>query len=186
MHPDISAIILAAGKGKRFGEPKAFAKIDNMSFLDLSISKLCSLNIAEILVVVKEKINLNFNNIKQVINIRHNAPMLSSIYEGIKNSDMKTSGYMIYPVDYPYIGKDTLERLINAYSRNTDKVIMPIYQGMSGHPVIIPASLADKINDVELEGGLGALIKNSHIEVEYIEVPDEGILKNINYKSDLK
>ena len=63
---------------------------------------------------------------------------------------------------------------------------MPIYQGMSGHPVIIPASLADKIDNVGLEGGLGALIKNSHFEVKYVEVHDEGILKNINYKSDLK
>lgn len=184
MQTKICAVILAAGEGRRFGEPKAFAKIDEVSFLNLSVEKLCSTEVCEVSVVVKNKINLNFNKLKEVINSRQDAPMLSSVYEGIKNS-VDADGYLIYPVDYPFIKKSTLDKLISEFGIHSESVILPVYNNKKGHPVIIPKSIAVKINGEDVDGGLDALIKNSDAEICLIGVNDDGILRNINYKSDL-
>lgn len=188
MQIKICGIVLAAGEGRRIGTPKAFLKIDNISFLETAIKKLNDAGMDEIVVIKKEEYKIDLNNykIKIVINPEENGSMLSSIFYGIKNHGESVDGYMIYPVDFPFVKTETLKRMLNEFIKNKYAVIIPEYENQNGHPIIIPKSIAEKIDDINLEGGLRNVIERSNAEIMKIKVDDKGVIENINYKEDLK
>jgi CTP:molybdopterin cytidylyltransferase MocA len=75
---------------------------------------------------------------------------------------------------------DTYRKLGIAFKKNPHQIIKPSCGGKTGHPVIVPRRLAEKVPPEDLEGGLQAFLTRSAIEVYSIHVEDEGILQNMN------
>ena len=162
----LAAIIPASGKGLRYGMPKADALLESGESFEERIKRLCAEAGMEDICVVREP---------------SCAQMLDSICLGIKSLP-EMDAYLIFPVDHPYVTAQTIAELIRAWHQNPKAVIKPCHQGKCGHPIIIPKCLA---LHPELPGGLAACINRSRIAVLKIQVDDPGILKNLNYPSDL-
>jgi CTP:molybdopterin cytidylyltransferase MocA len=181
----VTAIILAAGKGSRIGCPKWQLKHGNETFLSSIINKLICANIQSIVCVINaNSIPPTNGHITFTINPHPEHEMISSIYYGIqtyKNSD----GYLIMPVDYPYIKATTINKLCAAFAQHHTKVIKPTLQNKSGHPIIIPHKLAQLIPNSDIQGGLRQFLLAHNASFLNISVQDSGILKNINLAADL-
>lgn len=167
--PKLSAIILAAGKGSRFGTPKAVALLDGITFLELIHNKLKEAGI---------------NTIISVVNT-DTMDMFASLQRGVNDPAAKGSdGYLVYPVDHPLVSVDTLKLLKKSFEQDPNSIIKPAFEGKKGHPIIIPASL-NLYPEIAFEG-LAELIRKSDIPVRILSVNDSGILQNVNYPDDLK
>ncbi|MDP2400553.1 MAG: NTP transferase domain-containing protein, partial [Actinomycetota bacterium] len=93
-------------------------------------------------------------------------------------------GYLIHPVDHPYVEVSTIVNLIEAFRSLPDAVVRPSYLGKSGHPVIVPHWLDLDADD---DGkGLAGLIRSQVCTVIDIPVEDAGVLRNVNSPSDLQ
>ncbi|MDZ4122528.1 MAG: NTP transferase domain-containing protein [Candidatus Cloacimonadaceae bacterium] len=166
--PDLCAIILAAGKGKRFGQPKIAALFRGKSFLEhilqsLALAGIDSYHIAKDLPT---------------------PDMLSSLRVAVQHvSAMNANGYLVFPVDHPLVHYSTLISLKTAFTQHPDAIIRPSFEGKHGHPIIIPAIL--DIFGYEPQGGLAEIIRQSSLPMLSIEVTDEYILRNINTLEDL-
>lgn len=183
---NISALILAAGKGSRIGSPKYLLKYGEKTFLQQIYDNLVECNFAKILTVIRKEFKEWFaENFKgeYVINEFPEQGMLSSVILGI-NALKNNSGILIYPVDHPYVRIETIQELINSFILNPGSAIKPVLDNSSGHPIIIPSSLYNEITSGK-SGDLNSVIRNSNINTIRLKTNDAGVLKNINTPKDL-
>ncbi len=165
------ALILASGQGKRFGMPKAEALHNGKSFLDTICSSL-------------EQAGLAYH----VARYPDTADMLATLRrarsEVLQESTHNDySGFLVFPVDFPFVRSETLDSLARVHSQSPDAVIRPVYNGLRGHPIIIPASL--ELGSHEVSQGLKEIIRQSGIARLDLSVNDPGIIRNINTQEDL-
>lgn len=166
---NVLAIILASGKGTRFGMPKAEAGFEGKSFLQMITDNL-------------EKLGLNYF----IARYSDTPDMLATLRKAVKEireNGKSASGYLVYPVDFPFVRKETISTLLSVFWQSPEAIIRPVCDGHRGHPVIIPASLDLDCDDQGF--GLKGIIRNSTLPLIDIPVPDTGTLRNINTQEDL-
>jgi len=184
---NLSAVILAAGSGSRIGLPKLKLQVDNKFFVNVIIEKLISADIKNVSVVIREDYyEWCLENVPGALFILNNEPekgMFHSVKLGIMNS-VKSGGILIFPVDYPFVEKNTIEKLNAAFIEYPECIIKPVFENKSGHPLIIPKIHFDAIINSKLDN-LNDVISSLNLSQVKINVNDKSVLKNINYKSDL-
>ena len=180
----ISVIIIAAGKGKRFGLPKWQAEYKGVTFLERIINTLQEAGLRNITCVYREDSKPEITEVNYVLNDHPDIGMFSSVYFGVK-SLTETDGVLIWPVDHPFILSETIKELTRSFKICPDCVVKPSFNRKGGHPLIIPWSLAKRIEYYDYPGGLRRLISESSFPIRYSEVSDANILININKIEDL-
>ena len=127
----VSAIILAAGSGSRFGEKKQFKQLKGIELYKYSFNKFlnCS-NINEIILAVPESrlaaVKMEIESIKALKNILVvcGGP---SRQESVKNSVLATSQYSdlvcIHDSARPFISEALIKQSINACSSNDGAIV---------------------------------------------------------------
>jgi CTP:molybdopterin cytidylyltransferase MocA len=184
----VSAIILAAGKGERIGQPKWQLVYDGKSFLEIIVTKLVNCGFDDIVCVMSGEVVLPSaisSNVSFAINPVPEEGMLSSVYCGIQAANLK-DGCLLFPVDHPFVTEVTIKQLLDGFQNQPDAVICPAYQSKFGHPIIIPGQIAQKINLNYFAKGLSQFLREQNCNVIKIDVADEGILRNINFRKDMK
>jgi molybdenum cofactor cytidylyltransferase len=184
---NISAIILAAGSGKRIGLPKLKLQIEGKYFVNVIIDKLISAYINDVSVVIREDYyQWCLGNVPGALFILNKEPekgMFHSVKLGIMNS-VKSDGIIIFPVDFPFVEQSTIEKLNSAFNENPVCIIKPVFENKSGHPLVIPNTHFDAILNSKSDN-LNDTVLSLNIPQVKINVNDKSVLKNINYKSDL-
>lgn len=197
MIDSVIPIILAAGKGSRFGkEIKLLHNIDNKFILEKAIeSYIDNFNIIIVIlgpesIKIQEKLNaLGYTNIKTVINEQwQTGGMSSSVKKGVEfakvNYDCK--GILIQPGDMPFITQNDIEKICEkAEAEGYQKIVIPQFKGKNGHPLFIPKSLFLQVAEIsEASQGLkGLLIEQTDIKT-FVQC-GKGILKDIDTRNDL-
>lgn len=182
---NLTALILAAGKGSRVGMPKWQLVLQGKTFLEIIVANLKQADINQIIVVANaESVPPDSSDYSIVINPAPEKGMISSIYCGIQHSK-NASGYLIFPVDHPCVSVQTILALRKEFLHFSENIIIPEYQNIPGHPVIIPQHIAAKIPATDYAGGLAKFLHASAAKVSKLAVADVNILKNINYLSDI-
>ncbi len=183
----ISALIPAAGIGRRIGTPKLMLEIEGRSFLEIIVKNIFGAGIKNVICVVSEETydwaQANVPGIKYVINLSPERGMLSSIFCGIKKVG-KCDSVLLIPVDHPYVRQDTYKILNDTAEKNIGSIIKPRFKGKSGHPIILPADLLDKDDEKFFSLRLDGILRKSKYRKIYVDVKDDGILKNVNTRDD--
>lgn len=180
----ISAIILAAGEGKRVGQAKWKLLVDNdHTFLSTIVTKLILAKIHDIVCVARTSSIPVDARIRLAINPKPEYGMFSSIYCGIHEAPLAL-GYLIFPVDHPYVEVETLTKLVNTFIKYPDQIICPEINNKPGHPIIISRQVAQKITFADYPGGLKKFLSEQEVKFISVEVPDKNILRNVNYLGD--
>lgn len=184
MQPQITAIILAAGYGTRLGQPKWQLPLAQGNFLTTIIDKLQQTDINNIVCVANQLAIPNNTRVLLAINFNPNLGMISSIYCGIQ-AFPDSNGYLIIPVDHPYVHTATFKLLLQTFSQHSSKIIRPSYKNTPGHPIIIPDSIAKKIPNSDYPGGLRKFLRINAAPIYNLPINDKNILRNINTSEDL-
>jgi CTP:molybdopterin cytidylyltransferase MocA len=113
----------------------------------------------------------------------HNAsyastPMFVSACLGLSEAQYRAERIFFTPADTPLFTRETLLRLLKSEAQ----VIVPTHFGSSGHPVLLNARVVPKILG-HPEGTLREALAACG-PAEYIEVPDSGVLLDVDTPSD--
>jgi CTP:molybdopterin cytidylyltransferase MocA len=166
---EISAVIPASGKGGRFGRPKARAVYKGKTFAEHIISTLRQAGIKN-----------HF-----VADVYDTPDMLSTLRLAFRDMDFSgAKGFLIWPVDHPFVRASTVSSLCKAFMASPDAVVRPSFEGAHGHPVVIPAWL--DLNENDAGEGLAGLMRAQVCTMIDVPVSDKAILRNINYLRDLE
>lgn len=182
----IVAIILAAGAGKRIGRPKWQLLHNNKTFLDIVVTKLLDAGMDKIVCVARRDSTPKDNRIQIAINEYPDKGMFSSIFCGV-SAHRDADGYLIFPVDHPYVETATLAKLCQnfvAANRDENIIISPSYMNRLGHPIIISDTVAKRITVPDYVGGLKQFLIDQCVTTQYVTVDDANIMRNINTLND--
>ena len=185
----ITAILLAAGQSKRMnGENKLTKKIKNIPLIKCALNNILKSSINEIVVVlgyqseIIEKLIDKNDKIKFVFNPNFKNGIASSIKKGIENLSKKTDAFFISLGDMPSINYDTYNKLIE-YKKN-QKIIVPMFKGQKGNPVLFPKSFTKKISSIRGDYGAKKILEMNSKEVFNLEIDDPGIIKDVDIPND--
>jgi molybdenum cofactor cytidylyltransferase len=151
----LTGVILAAGPGTRFGHPKALAAFGDENCASLAVRKLHEASIRDILVVTgagadEVKASLERNrlspdaSLRIVFNEAWQSGIPSSIGHAIGLVSPSAQGALFLPVHYPLVSVETIALLAQLFAQEngaSSQIMVPIYEGRLGCPVIVGRGL---------------------------------------------
>ena len=187
----ISAIILAAGEGKRIGSTKALLNWGNENLINYQINSLSHESITEKIVVVgseseKVKKAILINEIKIAENNEYLSGKTSSIKKGISYIGNDQNDILLIAVDQPRT-KDLTNKVVNFHISNPldKKISMPYYEGHGGHPIIFSNLFLNDLSKIKEESfGIRDIIKNNSKSIIRFKTTDFSSNIDINTSED--
>ena len=188
----IAGLILAAGESSRMKFPKALLKIGDVTFAESIASKMRHGKIDPVFVVagahvdeIRERLGTSAG-FTIVHNASYSQGQISSLKEGLRHLPAGVQAVMVWPVDQPLIKQETVQALASAFQREQNPVVIPVFEGKHGHPVIygtaaIHSVLALKQNQTAKE--LRSIYKDQTL---FVEVADPAILIDIDTPEDYR
>jgi len=181
----LAAVILSGGSSSRMGSPKALLPYQGRPFLEHLLEVTVHPQIGERRVVlgahaesIAKSIDLLADEI--VINDQWERGQLSSIHAAIRSLPAGTDGLLICLIDHPLISVDLVNELIEQFYVTHANIVLPVYEGRRGHPVIFPASLYDELLQAPMEKGARAVVWAHGEEVLEVPTNEEGCVLNLN------
>jgi molybdenum cofactor cytidylyltransferase len=189
---DIWAIILAAGESKRMGRPKMLLPFNGSTMLETVIENVSKSQTDRILVVLgaeNEAISEKIGNLKVkcCYNENYKMGMLSSVKCGFKNLPSGYKAAMVFQGDQPFINAKAIDAVIKTYLSSGNGIVIPVYDGRRGHPILIDKKYGKEIEKLSPDIGLHELAHRFFYDVVEANTADAGILRDLDtYKEYLE
>jgi molybdenum cofactor cytidylyltransferase len=189
----ISAVILAAGESRRMGaQNKLLLQIGSEVLIRKFVESVCASAADAVLVVLgheaeKIKAVLQDQTVRFVNNTCFEEGMTTSIQSGVKAASTESTGLMICLADLPFAETSDFNRLIQAFTdfRRTENslIIVPVFQGQRGNPVLFSAEFRDKILAHKGEG-CREIVRQYPQSVREVCMENDNLLRDIDTPVD--
>lgn len=189
--PVIHCIVLAAGESKRMKQQKMLMPFNDFSIIETVVGKAKNSEAAETLVVLgsDKKIigeKIKDLNVQITENKNYREGMLSSVRCGFNSLPKEVEAAIILLGDQPMVKSEVINRLISNFSKESKGIIIPVYSGKRGHPILIDTKYREEINHLNPNTGLRELMTNHTDDILEIEVESGEILNDIDTPEDYK
>ncbi len=188
LHP---VIVLAAGRGKRAGGPKALIDVGGQPWWKRQAARLAGAGLKSVWVVSQRvREGMGTAHSLRCASADEAAPMFASILAGVAAiretaGSTPPRGVFVLPVDVPVPEERTFEMLVEQLQgREPACAAAPLYKGKNGHPVYVTWSFAEEEilgRKHEGEPRLDYLLEGLTLEVG---VRDEAVTANLNTAED--
>src|ERR1700730_3833113 len=181
----LAAVILSGGASRRMGTPKALLPYRGGTFLEHLIKVTDHPRIGWRRVVlgadaqgVAEGVELPADEV--VINQNWEEGQLSSIQVGVRSLPAGTDGMLLCLIDHPLISRELVGELAERFYASGKAIVLPVYKGRRGHPVIFAARLYEELLSAPLETGARAVVWAHSENLFEMETNEEGCVVNLN------
>jgi len=196
MTPRLLAIIPAAGRSRRMGQPKLLLDIAGQTVISRVLSALRQAGVPRTLVVVRSDDEDLIRKVREsggevVIPAAVPDEMRQSVefaLQHARNGEAEHgmyTGWMLVPADHPTLHPDVIQRLISAWSDRPHLIAVPVHAGRRGHPTLFPWSLVEEVFSLPADQGLNCLLRMKPENVLEVDVPDSRVLDDLDTPEDL-
>jgi molybdenum cofactor cytidylyltransferase len=187
----VSAIVLAAGTGSRFGGGKLLARLEGRPLIEVVLDNLRDAPVDETIVVVgadAERLReaCERYSVRTVDNEGWARGQSTSVLAGLRACGEEAWAAVVLLGDQPLVGAETIERLVAAFAEGA-RVAVATYGGKRRNPVLFSREVWPLL-EAELAGDEGARsVLRRHPEL-VVEVPceDAGDPADVDTREDLK
>ncbi|MBU3070387.1 nucleotidyltransferase family protein [Aestuariicella sp. G3-2] len=200
----VAGVILAAGRGRRFGGDKLLAEIKpGLSVIECSVAAV-SEAVSEYVCVVRPddlplQKHLTKRNIPWIMALAADDGMSQSLIAGVSHFP-NADGWLICLGDMPYLKTETCRRLCGHFqelseNQDTASIVTPVVSSSDeygkpllkrGNPVLFSHHFKQELQQLTGDGGGKYLLSAHRNHVVRVTVNDPGILKDIDTPEDLK
>ena len=187
----VSAIVLAAGLSSRMGKLKQLAKIGDQTLLETTLFTVYRSRVRETILVlgyqadtISKRVSIPVTT-KLVLNEAYEKGMSTSIRAGLQAVSPDSSAALIVLADQPFIKASIIDRLIEEYETSGSAIVLPVYKGFRGNPVLIDRSLFPEMMQITGDIGCRSLFGLHGDQVRKVAVEDIGVLIDIDSAEDL-
>jgi CTP:molybdopterin cytidylyltransferase MocA len=177
-----AGIILAAGRSRRMGTPKALIHLGGRTLLDRLVETFLRAHVSP-LVVVASGVTLELARSLEGIELVEGdseLPMIDSVARGLKRVENRAHWALVQPVDAPFTSVEMIAALRGGGGLLARALC---HLGRPGHPILLPRSLYPEILE-RPEGGIRAIL--GRYDVELVEWPDAAPLADLDTPEDLE
>jgi molybdenum cofactor cytidylyltransferase len=181
----LAAVILSGGASSRMGSPKALLPYQGRPFLEhlLKVTTCPEIGVRRVVLgahaeAIARTISLKADEI--VVNHEWERGQLSSIQAGLRSLPPGTDGILLCLIDHPLISSALVQDLIEKFYKAESPIVLPLYEGRRGHPVIFSAALYDELLRAPLETGARAVVWAHKGEIGEVRTNEEGCVLNLN------
>jgi len=182
-----STLILASGMSERMGQPKALLRWDDsMTFLEKIVMEYLDSGCERVICIVNREVMPHVRDLEDIPHVRlvlNEHPRWGRMYSvrlGLENTPGSDFCF-IQNVDNPFINRKVIAKIMD--SADSDAWCSPEFEGIGGHPVLLPKSIIRKLLEEKnivatLQEVLWASPKKS------VEMDNDIVLRNINTPID--
>jgi molybdenum cofactor cytidylyltransferase len=181
----LAAVILSGGASRRMGTPKALLPCRAGTFLEhlLTVTDHPRIGWRRVVLgadahAIAEGVELPVDEV--VVNESWEAGQLSSIQSGLRSLPAGTDGMLLCLIDHPLISRELVGELVDRFYESGKAIVLPVYQGRRGHPVIFASRLYEELLSAPLETGARAVVWAHSENLFEMETNEEGCVLNLN------
>jgi molybdenum cofactor cytidylyltransferase len=185
----IIGIILSAGESRRMGTPKQLLPWGKTIILQQVIDNAQASRLGQIVLVLGYRAEYIASKIKIspktniVVNQSFKDGMSASVKYGVKYAPAEAEAYMLLLGDQPFISPDIINKLIDSYQADKHGIVIPVYNGKHGHPVIFDGRYKQELLSINGRGAKD--ITDKHVfEILEVSVDSPDILNDIDTPQD--
>lgn len=185
----VAAIVLAAGMSRRMGTPKQLLRLAGKSLLEHTLNNVRGSGVDEIVLVLgasadEVRRQVATDGLHLVVNPDFQQGMGTSLRMGLAAVSASMQGALIVLADQPFVRSSTLDQMIAYREMHAPQILIPLYRGFRGNPVLLDRSVFPEL--MTLAGDIGCrAIFGSHTEsIHKLAVDDIGILLDIDSAED--
>lgn len=182
---EIWAIILAAGESKRMGFPKMLLPFQGRTMVENVIASVTGSKVDKIMVVLgaeKDYIVKLIGKlpVRYCYNENYKKGMLSSVNCGFRNIPSDFQAVLVFQGDQPLINQTSINIVIDSYMASEKGLVIPVYEGKRGHPLLIDRKYLDEIEKLSPARGLRSLAEKFCDDVLEVDTNDPGIIRDFD------
>jgi molybdenum cofactor cytidylyltransferase len=181
----IAGILLAAGRSQRMGQPKLLLPWQGIPLIRHVAQLALRSKLDELVVVVGHRAEHIRAGLEHVpVRIVENEHFLdgqsTSVRAGILALNEDVKAVVVLLADQPLLQPATIDQLIGAFLNTAAPIVAPRYNGQRGNPMLFSRALFGELQQLQGDkGARGVVAKYAH-HIEWVDVPDEGILLDID------
>lgn len=187
-------IVLAAGRGDRIGQPKAWLRTDQEGecFFGRACERLVHGGADRVIGVIPPGGEAFAHRASPgavlVVNRWPEEGQLSSLQLGLRALialDLQAEAAIVQPVDVPLVTAETVRALITRWRESGPAVVRPVDpSGRHGHPVIFAAFLFEPLLSADPGAGPKPVVRAHATSIGDVLVEDEGAFLDIDTSED--
>lgn len=188
----VGAVVLAAGRSERMGEPKQLLRVGDKTVLQRTLENVIGACVAEVVLVLgfsAEAIRRALpvallDGLNVVVNEHYELGMASSLQKGLCAMSSQMDAALIVMADQPLVRSETMGRIIERYRMSDAKIVIPYYKGKRGNPVLLGRAVFAEGMRLEGDAGFRVFFDRYTDAIGPVDVDDEGILLDIDNRDD--
>lgn len=186
----MGAVVLAAGRSTRMGEPKQLLRLGGKTLLEQVLENVRAARVTDVVLVLgcaAETIvqQVSVEGVNVVVNEAYQNGMGSSLHVGLSALDPMTDAALIVLADQPFVRPQTYHKIIEQYQQSDAQIVVPTYRGFRGNPVLLDRSVFSEVMALTGDIGCRAIFGDHPDGIAKVAVDDIGILVDIDDKDDL-
>jgi CTP:molybdopterin cytidylyltransferase MocA len=183
----LHALVLAAGAASRFGSPKALARLDASTLIELALRRARAVVGEDFTVVLGAQADairatLDLRESQIVIHAAWDRGLAESLKYGVSHVPAESSAALIMLMDQPAVSTADLNTLIAAWQARPETAAAAYYAGDIGAPCILPRTLFARLRELHGDRGAKPLL---HRLAEVTRVPMPSAEFDIDTREDL-
>jgi molybdenum cofactor cytidylyltransferase len=128
--------------------------------------------------------SIDLSAVGVVINRNYHNGQLSSLITGIENTPQENQAVLVSLVDMPFVTAPTINQVVGRFNETNRPIVVPVFNGRRGHPVLFSRSLFDELRNAPPDSGAKYVVHSNTDRVIEVPVPDEGILLSVNTQDE--
>jgi molybdenum cofactor cytidylyltransferase len=182
----LAAVILSGGASLRMGSAKALLPYQGRPFLQhlLEVTHHPRIGVRRVVLgahaePIAKAVHLSGDEI--VINDDwEKGGQLSSIQAAMRSLPPDTDGLLLCLIDHPLISPVLVSDLIASFYATNAPIVIPVYEGRRGHPVIFSSRVYTELRSAPLDVGARAVVWAHKGEIQEHFTTEEGCVLNLN------
>jgi CTP:molybdopterin cytidylyltransferase MocA len=124
--------------------------------------------------------------VKIVHNHEYQQGMGTSLRAGVAALEAETNGALVVLADQPFVRPETLNKLIVCHEQSRSQIVIPMYRGFRGNPVLLDRSVFPELQALSGDVGCRAIFGSHTENIRKLEVDDVGILLDIDSQEEYR
>ncbi len=180
-----ACVVLAAGAGSRFGQPKAGAEVEpGVRFVDAVVEAARTAGADPIVVVCPPGFEAPTGTVA-VVNADARGEQIASLRLGLARLvSVPVAGALAWPVDHPFANAASARAVLDGAARTGAPVVIPVFQGRRGHPVYFSRDCWRELATVR-DGGARAVVHAHAADLHEVPVDHIGVVRDIDTRADM-